>query len=271
MSSEVFLAEYSSENAVRKYTRKTAGDGINYLLEHEYGEIYLKTIREHMSAPIGSGIRLLEFGCGGGMNLLHCMSVLEREKIPLAAAFGTDFSKRLIMEARKEAGVVTQQPEERVKFSVARSECLLSDMTSSLQIAPRELLGSFQLIVGVNTFRYCCRLGKGQDCAKEIYDLLMPGGVCVMIDMNRKFPMFRTLVRDRLTRPKSERYLPSLEEYAAPFASVGLQVLEKKNFCWIPHSAGPVLLGICRALTPALDAVFPRYAMRSLVISKKPA
>jgi SAM-dependent methyltransferase len=271
MSNEAFLAEYSSESAVRKYTSKTAGDGINYLLEHEYGDIYLKAIREYVSAPISSGIRLLEFGCGGGMNLLHCMSVLERERIPVAGAYGTDFSERLIVEARKEAGSVTEQLRERVKFLVARSECLVSDMTSSLQIAPRELLGSFHLIVGVNTFRYCYRLGKGQDCAKEIYDLLMPGGVCVMIDMNRKFPMFRTLVRDRLTRPESERYLPSLEEYAAPFASVGLQVLEKKNFCWIPHSAGPALLGICRALTPALDAVVPRFAMRSLVVSKKPA
>jgi SAM-dependent methyltransferase len=270
MGNEPFLAEYSSESAVRKYTKTTAGDGINYLLEHDYGDIYLRAIREYLFASIGSGIRLLEFGCGAGMNLFHCLTLLERERVPVAAANGTDFSERLIMEANAEAGSLGEQLRDRVKFLVARSECLVSDMRSHLQVPQQQLLGSFHLIIGVNTFRYCYRLEKGQECAKEIYDLLLPGGVCVMIDMNRKFPMFRTLLRDVLTRPKSERYLPSLEEYAEPFSSVGFQILQKKNFCWIPHSAGPTLLGVCRTLTPLLDAVVPRFAMRSLVISRKP-
>lgn len=271
MNNEAFLAEYNSENAVRKYTRKTAGDGINYLLDHDYGDIYLKAIREYMSAPIGSGIHLLEFGCGGGMNLLHCLTILEREGVPVAAAYGTDFSERLIMEAAREAGFLEAQLRERVKFLVARNECLASDMMFGLQTSPRKLLGSFHLMIGVNTFRYCSRLGNARDCAQEIHDLLMPGGVCVMIDMNRKFPMFRRLQRNLRKTPGSEGYLPTLDEYAEPFASVGFQILQKKNFCWIPHSAGPALLGICRTLAPALDAVAPGFAMRSLIISKKPA
>jgi SAM-dependent methyltransferase len=269
MSNESFLAEYSSESAVRKYSKKTAGTGINYLLEHDYGDIYIKALREYVSAPIGDGIQLLEFGCGAGMNLIHCLDILKREGIPVAAAYGTDFSERLITEARNEAFSVDSQLRERVKFLVARSECLISDMKSGLRIAERGILSSFHLIIGVNTFRYCYRLGKGDECAKQIYDLLKPGGVCVMIDMNRKFPMFRTLVRDRLTRPKSEWYLPTLDEYAAPFASAGFQILEKRNFCWIPHSAGSTLLGICRTVAPVLNAAVPRFAMRSVVIAKK--
>lgn len=270
MNNEAFLAEYRSEDAVRKYTKKTAGDGINYLLEHEYGDIYLKAIREYLSAPVDGGIRLLEFGCGGGMNLLHCLSILEREGVPVAAAYGTDFSDRLIMEARKEAGSLADPLRERVNFLVARNECLAGDMAAGLQTAQRELLGFFHLIIGVNTFRYCCRLGKSQDCGKGIYDLLMPGGVCVMIDMNTKFPMFRKVQRDARATPGSESYLPTLNEYEAPFASAGLQILQKKNFCWIPHSAGPALLRICRALAPVLDAIVPSFAMRSLIICKKP-
>ena len=31
------------------------------------------------------------------------------------------------------------------------------------------------MIIGVNTFRYCYRLGMAQECAQEIYDLLKPG------------------------------------------------------------------------------------------------
>jgi SAM-dependent methyltransferase len=271
MNTDSFLAEYSSESAVRKYSRKTAGDGIAYLLDHVYGEIYRNAIREYVSAPIGGGIRLLEFGCGAGMNLIHCLDLLDRDKIPVAAAYGTDFSERLITEARNEASCLAPQFRERVNFLVARSELLISDMTAGLHISETDLLGSFHLILGVNTFRYCYRLGKGRDCTKAIYDLLKPGGVCVMIDMNRKFPMFRTLLRDWLTRPEQERYLPTLEEYAAPFTAGGLQILEKKNFCWIPHSAGPALLRICRAMTPVLDALVPSFAMRSLVISKRPA
>ena len=61
------MQEYSSASAVLRYTKGTAGYGINYLLEHEYGDIYRTTMRKHLSAPIGKGIRLLELGCGGGM------------------------------------------------------------------------------------------------------------------------------------------------------------------------------------------------------------
>lgn len=270
-SNESFLAEYSSEDAVRKYSKKTAGAGISYLLDHLYGGIYLNAIRRYVSAPMNGGLRLLEFGCGAGMNLIHCLGVLDREGIPVAAAYGSDFSERLIKEASCEAACLPPQLLERVKFVVARNELLARDMAAGLNVPESELLGSFHLIIGVNTFRYPYRLGKGDDCAKGIFDILKPGGVCVMIDMNNKFPMFRTRLRDRLTRPENERYLPTLDEYAVPFAAAGLQVLEKRNFCWIPHSAGPALLATCRAVTPVLNILVRSFAMRSLVISKKPA
>lgn len=271
MTKDVFLEEYSSEDAVRKYTKGSAGDGISYLLEHEYGDIYLRTLRHHLSALVGDGIRVLEFGCGVGMNLLHCMDILERQNIPVAKAYGTDFSQRLITEACKEVDLKPPALQKRVKFVVARSECLISDMSEALCAAKPELIESFHLIIGVNTFRYCHRLGKEQECAKDIYDLLKPGGVCVMIDMNSKFPVFRSLLHDRLTKPKIERFLPSLEQYAAPFTAVGLEIVERRNFSWIPHSAGPALLNTCKTLTPVLNSIVPSFAMRSLVISRKPA
>jgi SAM-dependent methyltransferase len=270
-SNESFLAEYSSDDAVRKYSKQTAGVGISYLLEHVYGKIYLDAVRQHVSTPTTGGIRMLEFGCGAGMNLIHCVDMLNRKGFPVADAYGTDFSDRLINEAKGEAAALAPELRERVKFVAAKNETLVADMATGLKVPERDLLGSFHFIIGVNTFRYPYRLGKADDCAKGIYDLLKPGGVCVMIDMNNKYPMFRTRVRDRLTRPELESYLPTLNEYASPFAGAGLQVLEKRNFCWIPHSAGPALLGTFRVITPVLDALVPSFAMRSLVVSKKTA
>lgn len=154
---------------------------------------------------------------------------------------------------------------------MARNERLVNDMTGMLHRPKPSIIGSLHLIIGVNTFRYCHRLKEERNCAKDIYDLLMPGGICVMIDMNLKFPLFRSLVRDWLTNSASERYLPALEEYASASSAVGFQILEKRNPCWVPHSAGPAMLRICLVLTPVLNWLVPHFAMRSVVISKKPA
>ena len=90
-----------------------------------------------------------------------------------------------------------------------------------------------------------------------------------MIDMNRKFPAFRSKFHDRKTKPPEERYLPTMDEYADPFADAGLEVLKKTNFCWVPHSAGPLLTKVCRFLSPVLNIFARPFAMRSLVISRK--
>jgi SAM-dependent methyltransferase len=265
-----FLTEYNSDAAVQKYSAKTAGLGINYLLEFEYGPIYLDALKNKLKAPIGDGLRMLEFGCGVGMNLLHCLATLRRERIPVEAAYGTDFSDRLIEEARLAALPLDPMIRSRVNFLVARNEELVSRLAADFGVAERQVDNTFHFIIGVNTFRYCHRIGKTTQCAGDIYRLLKPGGVCVMIDMNNKFPAFRSRFNERRTKPKDERYIPTLQEYAAPFASAGLEILDRRNFCWIPHSASASLLSIGRAVTPVLNAVIPSFAMRSLVVSRKP-
>jgi hypothetical protein len=45
---DVFLEEYSTADAVRKYTRRTAGSGIEYLLDHDYADIYLDVITNYV-------------------------------------------------------------------------------------------------------------------------------------------------------------------------------------------------------------------------------
>src|SRR4029078_13264765 len=98
----------------------------------------------------------------------------------------------------------------RVDSLWAQSEQPASRLAADTNITEAKLHNTFHFIIGVNTFRYCYRLGKAEDCARDVYKLLKPGGVCVMIDMNNKFRAFRTLLRDRLTRPKEEYYLPTL-------------------------------------------------------------
>jgi hypothetical protein len=113
---------------------------------------------------------------------------------------------------------------------------------------------------------------KQVDCARDIFHLLAPGGICVAIDMNNKYPCFRSDMKNRLRRVKQEQcYVPSLEEYTAPFQETGFDVLRSEHFCWIPHSAGPFLAFLCKGLSPLLNVAAKSRAMRSLVVSKKPA
>jgi len=265
-----FLKEYNADENVRRYVKKTAGHGISYLLDHDYGSLYLEVINSMSHSPKHSeGLRLLEFGCGAGMNLLHLVSMLERRGVAVESAYGTDFSEALIESARIEAKESLQpQVLGKVRFCVAKNETLMADLAK--EFGGREsLAGSFDLIFGVNTFRYCHRLNTEKECAEGIYELLSPGGVCIMIDMNDKFPAFRRRFRGHVTPGDRAYYLPSLDEYAHPFASAGFEIMRKGNFCWIPHSAGRPLTQLMRFMTPILNGLSQQHAMRSLVIGRK--
>jgi SAM-dependent methyltransferase len=265
-----FLDEYVSEDAVRKYTTEKAGYGITYLLGNDYARIYLDAIDSYLRTSMARPLRLLEFGCGGGMNITRLISLLEEKKVPVECAYGTDFSPRLVQAAEQEAkAFLSRNLAGKLSFHVARNEKLVEDLVSELR-GRKDLLGFFDLMVGVNTFRYCHRLGKGLDCAADIYRLLRPGGLCINIDMNNRFPAFRS----RLTgqeQNQAECYLPLLEEYVSPFKTVGFEIIKSENFCWIPHSAGRALTLCCRLSSPFLNLVARSRAMRSLVVARKPA
>jgi SAM-dependent methyltransferase len=218
---------------------------------------------------------MLEFGCGGGMNLLHLVSILGREGIKVSNAVGTDFSPVMVEAAKEEAKIYLREEERRrVEFYVARNETIIDDLSSALRKGKSELENAFDFIFGVNTIRYCHRINREADCADAIFKFLVPGGICVVIDMNNRFPLFRSALKDRLSgeeRSKPEYYLPSLQDYARPFAETGFEVLRKEHFCWIPHSSGPFMCHILRLLSPVLDTLAGSRAMRSLVLARKPA
>ena len=269
---DTFFREYTSQDAILKYTKATAGFGISYLLDHDYKKVYLEALGRLPQVVRQPGIRLLEFGCGGGMNLVHLISVLGQEGIRVESAIGADFSPVLIEAARREAkSYLGREEQGKVAFHVAKNETLMEDLSASLEKAKSELGNSFHFILGVNTVRYCHRAGKELDCAQAIFDLLAPGGVCVVIDMNDRFPLFRSALKNRFRKSKEEEcYLPSLEEYAAPFKKVGFDVLRKEHFCWIPHSAGGFMCGLLEQISPLLNTIAISRAMRSLVVSRKP-
>jgi SAM-dependent methyltransferase len=272
METNAFLDQYTSKNEISKYTRATAGSGINYLLDHDYKEVYLKALNLLPQQTCQGGIRILEFGCGGGMNLLRLISMLSSTGIHIAQAIGTDFSPAMVETARREAkdylrGQNLRSPE----FYVAKNESLISDLAVSAGIEKSSLQNSFHFVLGVNTIRYCHDAKKERDCVRDIFNLLVPGGICVVIDMNNRFPLFRSDLRNRLRRKKEKQcYVPSLEEYAAPFAKEGFELLRTEHFCWVPHSAGPVMAGVLRTLSPILNTIAHSRAMRSLVVAKKP-
>jgi SAM-dependent methyltransferase len=272
MESDTFFREYTSQDAIAKYTRATAGFGISYLLDHDYKSIYLKALDLVPQATRQRGIRMLEFGCGGGMNLLHLVSVLSREGIRVSSAVGTDFSPVLIEAAKREArNYLGDDEQHKIEFHVAKNETLIDELSASMGKAKSDLNNSFHFILGVNTTRYCHRAGKELDCAQAIFELLVPGGICVVIDMNDRFPLFRSALKNRFRKQKEEEcYLPSLQEYAAPFGKVGFDVLRNEHFCWIPHSAGGFMCRLLGQMSPLLNTIAKSRAMRSLVVSRKP-
>jgi len=268
----VYLEEYSADRTVQKYVSDTAGSGIDYLLQNVYGRVYADQINKLVAqAGDEGGFRVLEYGCGGGMNLIWIVRHLLDRSLKLDFACGTDFSQKMIEAAKKEASFSLPSSESgKVSFHAVASENLTRELPRELNRSLADLENSFHLIAGVNTFRYCFRLGKQAESASNIFSLLRPGGRSVMIDMNRYFPFFRTRLRDRLTRPEDERYLPTLDEYATVFRRAGFEIETKANFCWVPHSAGSAMVVTLRTLSPVLQSLFSRFAMRSLIVARKP-
>jgi len=268
-----FFDEYTSHDAIRKYTKATAGYGISYLLDHDYKSVYLKALELLPASTKSKGLRILEFGCGGGMNLLHLISMLNSQGTRVASALGTDFSPAMIETARREAkNYLRERDLQNLEFHVAKNERLISDLSVFTTPEESTLKNSFHFVLGVNTIRYCHDAKRQRDCVRDIFNLLVPGGVCVVIDMNNRFPLFRSDLRNRLRRKKEKQcYVPSLEEYAAPFVEEGFELLRREHFCWVPHSAGRFMAGVLRTLSPILNTVARSRAMRSLVVAKKPS
>jgi SAM-dependent methyltransferase len=267
-----FFDEYTSPDAIFKYTRATAGFGISYLLDHDYKDIYCQAIDRLPPFVRERGVRILEFGCGGGMNLIHLLSMLTEEGLKVERAVGTDFSPALIEAANKEAKTYLREADQRkVAFQVAKNESLIEDLANTSGTERSRWASSFDFILGVNTIRYCHRGQRQTKCASDLMELLAPGGICVVIDMNDRFPAFRSALKNHFRKIRVEEcYLPALSEYAEPFEKIGFEILRKEHFCWIPHSSGKVLCLLMRGVTPILGAIAPSRAMRSLVVVRKP-
>jgi hypothetical protein len=91
---------------------------------------------------------------------------------------------------------------------------------------------------------------------QNIFSLLVPGGMCVVIDMNNRFPFFRSDLTNRFRRRKEKQCsVPSLEEYAMPFFNAGFEVLRKEHFCWVPHSLGAALCRLLSGMSPLLNVL----------------
>ena len=272
-SADAFFREYTSQDAIDKYTRATAGFGISYLLEHDYRRVYDEALALLPREAKEEGLRMLEFGCGGGMNLMQLVSARNSTAIKIKQAIGTDFSPVLVEAANREANRYLQDEERRkVSFYVAKNESLIDDLAAGTGTAQSAWHGSFHFIIGVNTWRYCHRAKRELSCAQNIADLLLPGGVCVVIDMSDRFLFFKSALKNRIAGrvETEESYIPTLEEYTAPFRQVGLEVMRSEHFCWIPHSSGRVMSYVLSALTPVLNVVARSRAMRALIVLRKP-
>jgi SAM-dependent methyltransferase len=275
MARDDTLQVYSADANVRKYRRATAGEGINYLLPTSYGPIFRSAATAALADTGSSQLRALEFGCGAGMAIHHLVEDMTSHGTEVDLGIGADLVPEMIEAANRDRDeFASASAKERLRYVVAPNETLVEDIASALDQEPAAIEGTFQLAIGVNTFRYAVRHGTTATVVDQLERLLAPGGRVVMIDMNDRFPYGVKPKRStngwpplRFDQPR----LPTLDEYAQPFADGGFEVLERRHFCWIPHSASGARFRITKVLSPALDRVVPDHAMRSLVIARKRA
>ena len=165
---ETFLEEYTSHRAILRYTKATAGCGISYLLNHDYKDVYVRAFESLPPEVKRRGIRMLEFGCGGGMNLLHLVSILTQAGSKVEKATGTDFSPALIDAAKYESvQYLHREDQEKIDFHIAKNESLINDLSEATGTDRANLLCSFDFILGVNTMRYCHRGGHEMSCVRR--------------------------------------------------------------------------------------------------------
>jgi hypothetical protein len=92
----------------------------------------------------------------------------------------------------------------------------------------------------------------------------------VVIDMNNRFPLFRSDLKNRLRKGKKEEcYVASLQQYAEPFLKAGFELKRKEYFCSAPHSAGKFLYGITHLLSPVLNRLARSRTMRAFVVARE--
>lgn len=134
---DIYLDEYTRGDIIDRYIAKSAGAGIAYVLEKIYGPIYTRCIKELIDqAPRNHKFRIMEYGCGGGMNLIKLAELVRGEAVLLEKVYGTDFSAPMIEAARREA--VQYLPSslvDTVCYCVARNERLLSDFACNTSVA----------------------------------------------------------------------------------------------------------------------------------------
>src|SRR3954453_16349967 len=120
MKTNAYLDQYTSQNEISKYTKETAGFGINYLLDHDYKAVYLEAAGLLPQQIKEGGIRVLEFGCGAGMNLVRLVSLLNSDGIRVAHAIGADFAPAMVETATREARAHLENNDiDRIQFHVA--------------------------------------------------------------------------------------------------------------------------------------------------------
>src|SRR5688572_30607650 len=129
VSVDIFLDEYSRDDVIAKYLNDTAGAGIAHALHHVYGPVYADVIRQLAAQrPRSHKFRVLEYGCGGGMNLVKVLDLLRQQGSEIELGIGADFSPRMVEAAQGD--VVPRLPtalRDRVRFAVAANETLAQD------------------------------------------------------------------------------------------------------------------------------------------------
>ena len=214
------------------------------------------------------------------MNLLEVVKLFYAQGAQHVDGIGTDFSVPMVEAAHVEAKKhLPRELSGAVRYFKARNETLSLELASCLGVLAQDLFGTFDIVLGVNTFRHAYRMDKDNDCARDIFNLLRPGGFSIMMDMNRGFQFVGSRMHDLCMQAKRRYYIPTVPEYSRPFERAGFVITQARNFfCFtclpcgacIPNPIAARLLSWCRRLRPTLDKYLSSFAKHSLVMARKP-
>lgn len=227
------------ENEAGKYNKSHGSD--LHGTEYNIRTYYRKVFQRHLSPDLS----VVEIGCGTGR-----FSRLIRESTERLVS--TDFSMPMLQQGLGTAPVQVCADSQNLPFRDDR----------------------FDVCVGVTTFSYVPDKVKALQSIKQV---LKPGGRIILIDMNRKSPIFffSRLVYGKLRDKNHQEWVltqSSLDYTSKLLESQGFRIVEGRKLSFVPHVSPPWFtrfFGWADRLFSAIP-LSSRYAMRFYVVAEAP-
>ena len=227
------------EDVALKYNKSHGSDlfGTEYNIRTHYKKVFQRHLR--------SCDMVIEIGCGTGrFSKLVCETTKQ--------LVCTDFSMRMLQQGAGRAPNPVCADTQNLPFQ--------ND--------------TFDVCVGVTTFSY---VPNKQKALKSIKAILKPGGRIILIDMNRRSPVFffSRMIYGKLREKNHQPWVlaeSSLNYTSKLLESQGFKIIDARNLSFVPH-VSPRWFSTAFGWADQLFSTIPltrRFAMRFYIVAEAP-